>query len=436
MRPVAVIGAGPCGLAACKSLDEVGVDVECLEAREQVGGLWNVEDGIGGGYRSLETNTPSLGMDYSDFPFAEPTPTYRSAAEMVDYFRAYAERFGLVKRIRFATRVRRARPLDGGGWRLDFEGGEARDYAALVVASGQYSTPKRPHAEIPGTFTGEQLHVCDYLDPAAPVDCRDRRVVVVGLGSSAAEVAAELADPDHPVGRADRVIVSARSGRWVLPKLSGDAGPDARAIHPATPLPRFLRSLPLPIGSWLMRRMVGRVLRAQTEKLGGFDALGLPTPAIQPWEDRPSLSAGFVPALREGRIEVRPGIASFEGRTVHFSDGTSTEADVLLYATGYRLGFPFLDDETLGCAAPDLALYQRIAHPRHDDLFFVGCCRVMCSLWPLAEQQSRWVARALSGAFTLPPARTRARKAVPLARELPVMCGFYVEALRREAGGL
>ena len=143
-----------------------------------------------------------------------------------------------------------------------------------------------------------------------------------------------------------------------------------------------------------------------------------------------------MPALKAGRIDVRPGIRAFDGRRVLFDDGSDVEADVILYATGYRLHFDYLDRDTLGCAAPDLALYQRIAHPAYDDLFFVGFCRVMCSLWPLAEQQSRWVARHLSGGFALPAVRIRLRKAVPLTTTLPVLCNAYVEGLRREAGGL
>ncbi|MFK7895756.1 MAG: hypothetical protein AB8G23_07980 [Myxococcota bacterium] len=59
--------------------------------------------------------------------------------------------------------------------------------------------------------------------------------------------------------------------------------------------------------------------------------------------------------------------------------------DVILYATGYALDFPFLSRETLGCDAPDLSLFQKIAHPDHDTLFFGGCLRVGCSMWPVAE---------------------------------------------------
>ena len=70
-QPVAVIGAGPCGLAACKSLQESGIDFVCFEARLGVGGIWNVEDRQGSGYRSLHTNTSKRGMYYSDFPCPE-----------------------------------------------------------------------------------------------------------------------------------------------------------------------------------------------------------------------------------------------------------------------------------------------------------------------------------------------------------------------------
>ncbi|MFK8021579.1 MAG: NAD(P)-binding protein, partial [Pseudomonadales bacterium] len=55
-RKIAVIGAGPCGLPACKALAERGLAYECFEASDSVGGVWNIERG-GGGYRSLHTNT-------------------------------------------------------------------------------------------------------------------------------------------------------------------------------------------------------------------------------------------------------------------------------------------------------------------------------------------------------------------------------------------
>ena len=434
-QKVAVIGAGPCGIAACKTLAEFGLDYECLEASDELGGIWNIERG-GGGYRSLQTNTSTGSMSFADFPFEPGGPTYPNARQMLQYFQRYADHFRVCEHIHFGSRVIGALPLADGSWTLELANGQVREYSSVVVATGQYTSPSRPHAAIPGHFSGEHLHVFDYLDATMPIDLRDKRVIVVGLGSSAAELAAELCNPEAPAGCASQLILSARSGRWVLPKLIGGKPLDARSPHPAARLPALLRALPGNSGTWLMRRALGKFLREQSARLGGPEALGLPTPLITPWEDRPTLSLDFIPALQAGRIDVRPGIQSFDNSTVQFTDGTRATADVILYATGYQLSFPFLDNDTLGCEAPDLALYQRISHPDHDQLFFVGCCRVMCSLWPLAEQQSRWVARLLSGSFELPSAKTRRKHATALARSLPVICSFYVEELRREARGL
>lgn len=434
-QKIAVIGAGPCGLAACKALAEYGLDYECLEASDGLGGIWNIEGG-GGGYRSLQTNTSTGGMSYSDFPFAAGGPTYPNAQQMLQYFQRYAEHFQLTDHIHFGKRVVHALPRDDGCWSVALETGETREYSSIVVATGQYTAPRLPHASTPGHYRGKHLHVFDYLDAATPIDMRGKRVLVVGLGSSAAEVAAELCNPEAPAGYADQVTLTARSGRWVVPKMIDGKPLDARSPHPSARLPAAIRALPGNSGQWLIRRILGRLLRRQFARSGGPDALGLPVPKIEPWEDRPTMSLEFIPALQAGQIDVRPGIQRFDDLTVHFTDGTQAEADVILYATGYQLHFPFLDRQTLGCEAAELELYQRISHPAHDQLFFVGCCRVMCALWPLAEQQSRWVAKLLSGAFEQPPANKRREHAIPLAGSLPALCNFYVEELRKEAMGL
>jgi len=434
-RMIAVIGAGPCGLTACKTLADYGLNYECLESSDGVGGIWNIERGTSGGYRSLHTNTSTRGMAFSDFPFDEDSPTYPNADQMVAYFTRYANHFGLTEHICFNTPVVRAHPVPDGSWVVELENGETREYSSIVVATGQYTFPRVPHQSIPGGFTGQHLHVFDYLDAVTPLDLRGKRVVVVGLGSSAAEVAAELCNPDADAGCAGQVILSARSGRWVVPKLVDGKPLDSRAPHPSERLPAVVRALPGNTGQMIARHKMGKAIRGLSAQLGGSQALGLPEPEIEPWEDRPTTSVDFIPALQAGRINVRPGIQRFDGSTVHFSDGTQTNADVILYATGYQLDFPFLNRETLGRDAPDLELYQRISHPAHDHLFFVGCCRVMCAMWPVAEQQSRWIARLLSGAFDLPSSTHRKAKAIPLARSLPVMCNFYIEDLRKEARG-
>ena len=435
MNTVAVIGAGPSGLAVCKTLAENSIDYACFEASDTIGGVWNVERAGSGGYRSLRTNTSTAKMAYPDFPFEPETPTFPDAARMLRYFHRYADHHRLWDSIAFNSPVRHARPLDGGGWELELGGGDAEKFTSVVVASGQYVKPRLKRATTPGNFTGEQLHVSDYLDAQTPVDLRGKRVVVVGLGSSAAELAAELCDPAAAAGCAEQVVLSARSGRWVMPKSIDGVPLDSRSAHPAERPHPILRALPGDLGQALMRRIMSRALRGLSAKVGDADALGLPAPSIEPWQERPTMSMQFIPALRDRRIDVRPAIERFDGTTVHFSDGTWTRADVILYATGYQLDFPYLDRAILGCDAPDLALYQGISHTRHDRLFFVGCCRGLCSIWPLAELQSRWIAGLLCGRFELPSSEERCRQAVTLAQAPPVLCNFYVESLRQEAGG-
>jgi cation diffusion facilitator CzcD-associated flavoprotein CzcO len=425
---VAVLGAGPCGLAACKTLAEFGIPYECLEATDALGGIWNVERG-GGGYRSLLTNTSTTGMAYTGFPFEDDSPIYPDAAQMVDYFKRYAEHFQITKNIRFNTGVLDARPLEDSTWALKLDNGETRPYSSVIVATGQYTLPRRIHDSTPGTFAGEHLHVSDYLDVATPIDLRNKRVVVVGLGTSAVELAAELAND------ASQVIVSARSGRWVVPRSVDGTPIDGRSPHPSDRVPPEDLALPGDEGPTIARQKLAKNIRELFDRIGGAEGLGLPEPAIEPWEERPSTSNDFIPALKAGRIDVRPGIQRFEGDTVHFTDGTHAQADAILYATGYQLDFPYISKEVLGCEAPDLALYQRIVHPAHDGLYFIGCLRVMCSLWPVAEQQSRWIARHLTGAFDLPSEEERVAQAVTLTKAMPVMCNFYIEGLRAEADG-
>lgn len=433
--PIAVIGAGPCGLATCKTLAEFGIAYECFEASDSIGGIWNVERGSSGGYRSLQTNTSKPGMEFTGFPFAKDIPTYPDAQQMLSYFKRYAAHHHLEESIRINTPVENAQPLEDGSWQLGFSNGETLQFGGVIVASGQYVTPRIPHTNVSGEFSGQHLHVYDYLDAISPVDMRGKRVLVVGLGSSAAELAAELCDKKAPAGCAEQVILSARSGRWVLPKIVNGSPMDARAPHAASRLPALLQVLPSSWSQWIVRRVMGAGLRKISGNLGGAKALGLPEPDIEPWEDRPTMSLDFIPALRAGLIDVRPGIEKFDGSTVHFSNGSHTEVDIILYTTGYDLDFPYLDEETLGCTSPELALYQRISHPVHDNLFFVGCCKVMCSLWPLAEQQSRWIAALLNENFQLPDSKVRFTQAESLAKSLPVICNCYVDGLRKQAGG-
>jgi len=427
---VCVIGAGPSGLAICKVLREARVPFTCFEAGPKVGGIWDVETGRGGGYRSLRTNTSISKMAFSDFPFPDNTPPFPHHSEMLAYFNAYADHFGIRDAIHLATPVERAEPLDSGGWRIHLAAGQTRDFSACIVATGQYGARQFPEPRPPGVFAGEEFHAMDYLDPETPIDCRDKRVVVVGLGSSAAEIASELAGGHKGPTIASRVTLSARSGRYIMPKFVGDQPLDANAPHPAAPIPKSLRWIPESARTRLMQTFISKVLGRIVGEIGEPAKWNLPNPSFPAYAERPTISDGFIPALESGRIVGKPGIERFEGKTIRYHDGTTHEADLIVWATGYRADFPFLAPEVLGHDASDLALYRRIAHPMLPNLYFIGFTRVLCSLWPLSEQQALWLAGVLSGRIPLPDAETRMASAIEMRRALPVFCNLHVMELR------
>ncbi|MFP8871545.1 MAG: hypothetical protein VCB43_09035, partial [Myxococcota bacterium] len=141
---------------------------------------------------------------------------------------------------------------------------------------------------------------------------------------------------------------------------------------------------------------------------------------------------GFIPALTEGRVQTRGAIAGVDGSKVKYVDGSNDEVDVVIYATGYELRFPFLRDEVLGREARDLALYRRVVHPSQSNLYFVGFTRVLCSLWPLSEQQAIWLAQVLKGSFDLPEATVQTKEAIQVSKETPVFCNLTVHELRED----
>ncbi len=419
-----VIGAGPSGLVACKTLGEFGVPTLCLEAGSRVGGQWVLgnSSGTSSAYRSLRANTHTGMCRYADFGWPEGSPPFPSHEEMAAWFESYAEHFGLREKIRFDTRVERARPRpDGrGGWRLRLASGEELECDALVVAVGNLWAPRWP--DLPGALDGPVIHARDYLDPTDPVDCTDRRVCVMGLGNTACELAVELSQP----GVAREVLLSCRSGQRIIPRLT------APVPHPSEPLTGLLRWLPGPARQALFRavfpRMVDKIAAARPRP----QDVGLPPPPADPFEKRVVVNDHVLERLRDGQIRAKPGVRELCGSKVEFSDGSLEEVDVLIAATGYRLSLPFLPDELLCAGGEDIALYRGVMHPRHHDLFVIGVMKAICSIWPRSEQQMRFVASLLAGRYALPSRRAIDRATRPVLGQPYGNCQFHTHELQRE----
>lgn len=404
---VCVIGAGSSGITAAKALCERGIPFDCFEKSDRVGGNWVLgnRNGMSAAYASLHINTSRQRMEYSDFPMPDAYPDFPHHTQIAAYFDAYVDHFGLRERITFETGVERA-ALDGDGcWTVTLDDGRTRRYDALIVANGHHWDPRWPDPPYPGRFDGLELHAHDYVDsePFA-----GRRVLVVGIGNSAMDIAVEASY------RAARTILSSRRGAHVLPKYvfgrpldQIGAGPLAGAIP------------------WAVR---GRVLRAIYRiAVGRVEDYGLPRPDHRLGEAHPTISADFLNRLAHGAVTYRPAITRLDGDRVHFADGSVEAVDVIVWCTGYKVTFPFFDERLISAPDNDLPLFHRVFHPRIPNVFFVGLLQPLGAVMPLAEAQGRWIAAYLRGEYALPEpaAMTRA-----IARERERMRARYVASPR------
>jgi dimethylaniline monooxygenase (N-oxide forming) len=174
---------------------------------------------------------------------------------------------------------------------------------------------------------------------------------------------------------------------------------------------------------------------------GRPDQFGAPAAAENIFAAGISQSQHFLPAVAEGRITVRPWIERIEGRTVRFSDGSTFEADGLLFGTGYRLSLPWLDQEiaeTIGHDGSHLDLHDQTLHPDLPGLAFLGLYDLIGPYLPVLELQARWITYCFAGRQPLPSPETM-RAGVEKARAMrfgPPSLPMHVAALMfaRNAG--
>lgn len=170
MDTYAVIGAGPSGLAAVRALRKRGIPVVGYEASHGVGGLWDISNPRSTMYESAHLISSRTTTEFREFPMRS-TVDYPGHAALLEYFREYADHFGLTELFRFDTRVTRLDPRDDGGWDLTSvgpDGEHTHRYAGVVLANGTLAEPNVP--TFPGDFTGEVLHTSAYSSPRSSRD--------------------------------------------------------------------------------------------------------------------------------------------------------------------------------------------------------------------------------------------------------------------------
>ena len=382
---VCIIGAGSSGITAAKSLKESGIAFDCFEKGSNIGGNWryNNDNGMSSAYRSLHINTNRVVMAYSDFPMPNEYPMFPHHSHIVKYFESYVDNFGVRSHIQFNTEVLAVTRNDDGTYHVKTDKNED-DYRAVLVCNGHHWNARFPEPAFPGTFTGEVLHSHYYREPE---QIYKKDLLVVGIGNSAVDIACEAARQCT----GNKVVVSSRSGAYIVPNWIWSMPFDNLASPITAKLPLGLQRILLKTGLWLAR--------------GNQEDYGVPQPKRPPLSEHPTLSQDLLNLSGRGLIKFKPNIKEFRGKTVVFEDGTAQDFDQIIYATGYKVTFPFLKEQTFQVEhSNDFRLYKKVVHPDWPNLFFVALVQPLGAIMPLAEVQSKWIARLLNGQTKLPNA--------------------------------
>ncbi len=423
-RRIAVIGAGPSGLACIKEISEAGFDVVGFEALPTLGGVFASH------YERLQLVSNSILTSFGAYSDGqEHAPKMWTRDEYLEYLTAYTQHFSLFKRIHFSTRVDSLqRNPNGSGFRLRVAPvdpssvhphydkpqpdvlrrpilsrgpvaahGEDVEFDHVAICSGVHLAPKTP--EWPGRerFRGKIEHSRSYWNPD---DYKDKRVLIVGLGESGSDLALQVARV------AKSSAISTRKGPgFVIPRYQGGRPSDLDTNRVYHAIPRALS------GSRIVRfktHIEALFLGPDDDRhvIAKADAINKKR-GRSPFHRFGTKNTSFIEALLYHGTSLRPDIERLEEDRVVFVDGTSFECDVIICCTGYQIQFPFFSEHE-----PKLAqrasnarnLYKHMINPQLGlDIAWIGFVRpAVGAIPPLAELQARYYALLLAGERTLP----------------------------------
>ena len=372
-----VIGAGLSGLAAAGALKSAGVPVSILDGSARIADVWRNR------HPRLRLNThralsglPGMAMPADDGAFPR-------RGTVVRYLEDYARLIDVP--IEHGTSVKQVTRC-ADGWLLETtRGPRVADH--VIVATGHNRRPFIPTWPGVETYEGRVIHSADFGEVGQYVE---KSVLVVGAGNSGIDVLNHLADV--PTGR---VWVSVRHGSTIFPTRF--AGVPMQRLSPLMEV--------LPTGA------VDALLSAtQRIAFGDLTRFGLPRPAsgaatrLLAEGVAPGIDNGFVAGLKAGRFAVVPEVSRFEGRTVHFTDGSAARPDVVICATGYRAG---LEEMLSGLDVLDDRGVPRTgdgaADPHHPGLWFIGMHPPLSGMFQAASRASAKIAAAIASQPTVSP---------------------------------
>ncbi|MBG8552006.1 flavin-containing monooxygenase [Hymenobacter guriensis] len=389
---IAIIGAGPSGLAACKSALEAGLEPVLFEQSGHLGGQWNQGAPHSGVWKAMHTNTSAINTRFSDFPHTPGLPLFPNNQDILAYLERYAAHFNLLPHLRRHTRINKVARGPKGQfivWSVDGQGAQRAElFQYVIVASGRYNKPR--YAQLPGLpeFEGMVLHSFHYRRSA---DFAGQRVLVVGNSISGLEIASELAQ------RADvTVLSSCRKPRYILRKTLNGRPSDCVAFTRAAAYTG--QALPPAQAAEGLKQLILRTC-------GNPADFGAPRPQEDVRAAGISMNDQYLDLVQQGRIQPYGAVAHFTASGVVFQDGSQANIDAVILATGFDLNLPFLSDdirETIQAGPDHIDLHHHTFHPCLPNLAFIGLFPQAGPYFPVVELQARWIAACWSGARALP----------------------------------
>ncbi len=374
---IAIIGAGPAGIAAGRELLQQGFNqFTIIEKESAPGGTWQIHS-----YPGLACDVWAHSYTFSYRPNPDWSASFVEQPEIQAYLAQCASEFGLDPHIKLNTRVVSAHYQPGGKWRLETQGGEQLEFDIVINAMGNQHTPLFP--KVPGidSFEGDSWHSTEWNHN---VDYAGKRVAVVGSAAAAVQIVPELAKT------VEHLTVLQRSPNWIMPRGRKPYSDARRA---------WFRRLPL-----LMRMtqkmqafMMSFVHEAATlghKRMDQFEATALKfihetipegplrdavTPDSRYGCKRGLVSDGFYPALTQDNVELIPeSLAEVTPTGIVTAGGRAVDVDIIIYCTGYRiLDFDRIDvrgaqgQSLAETMAPGPEAYAGIAAPGFPNYFFV-----------------------------------------------------------------
>lgn len=364
---VAIIGAGPAGLSMARSLMRNNIPFTIYEKHSQPGGIWDINNPGTSMYEAAHFISSKTLSGFPEFPMPDHYPDYPGRKQILDYILSYVAAFNITPHIKFNTEVSSIQKNESG-WVLTDSSGNNYNHEAVICANGPQWFPNQHN--YPGNFSGNIYHSVQFKDSYT---LKGKKVLVIGGGNSAADIACEAAS------FADKAFISMRRGYWVIPKHIFGIPSDVFA-HQGPKLPTKLNQ-------WVLKVLLKLVMGDQTK-------FGLPKPDHQLLESHPLLSSQLLHHTSHGNLKVKPDVDKWSGNKVFFKDGSEEEIDEIILAIGYKHHIPYANN-FFKKINNRLDLYLNLFNRDHDNLFAIGFMETNSAAYEMYAEMAQLISNYL-----------------------------------------